>query len=212
MDRFKVSIKGLSPLLMHFDNIEAQDAENAKGKSGGKAGDDRHPADRWKTYLYLDGKQVVMPQQNILAALLKVGSSISIGGKKTLKAASQGVLIDEIHVPFLVGGKPLKRDAIEEIDGTFNEQRAQFEKLAPGLGIQVAPCRVNGKRHIRTRPMFGQWSIVADFTVGDVDLTLPRLRELFALAGVKAGLGDWRPGSPSKPGPYGRFEAEVSKA
>jgi hypothetical protein len=210
MDKFTMKLKGLSPLLMHFDNIEAQDAENARGKSGGKAGDDRHPADRWKSYLYLNGEQVVMPQQNILASLLKVGSAISIGGKKTLKAASQGVLIDEIQIPFLAGGKKIARKDVEEIEGTFNDQRALFEKLAPGLGIQVAPCRVNGKRHIRTRPMFAEWSLVADFTIADSDLTLPRLKELFSLAGIKAGLGDWRPGSPSKPGPYGRFEAQIS--
>ena len=212
MEKFHVKMTGLTPILMHFDNIEAQDAEQARGKSGGKAGDDRHPADRWKTYLYLSDKEVVMPSQNVLASLLKVGSSISIGGKKTLKAASQGVLFDDIYLTFRTGAnlKPVKRGDVEAIEGDFNEQRRGARGL--GFDVQVAPVRVNGKRHIRTRPMFSMWSVEGDFTIGDVDLTLPRLKEMFSLAGIKAGLGDWRPGSPSKPGPYGRFSAEVKAA
>lgn len=207
MDRFNVSITGRTPILMHFDNIEAQDAANARGKSGGKAGDDRHPADTWKSYLYVDQERVVVPSQNMLSALLKVGSAISIGGKKTLKAASQGVSFDDIYLPFLNRGKPVLRKDIEAIEGDFVSQRKAANAL--GFDIQVCPVRVNGKRHIRTRPMFSDWTIAATFAATDPDLTLPRLRELFGLAGMKAGLGDWRPGAPSKPGPYGKFDAEV---
>lgn len=213
MDKFKVKMTGLTPLLMHFDNIEAQDAEHAQGKSGGRAGDDRTPPDRWKSYLYLDENEVVMPSQNVLAALLKVGGGISIGGKKTLKAASQGVLFDTVYLPFRTGAslKPVKRADVEDIDGTFDEQRAAVQPL--GFGIQVAPVRMpTGTRHIRTRPMFSIWTVEGTFTIGDADLTLPRLKELFTVAGIKAGLGDWRPGSPKKPGPYGRFEATVKAA
>jgi hypothetical protein len=32
------------------------------------------------------------------------------------------------------------------------------------------------------------------------------VKEIVEKAGKKAGLGDWRPSAPKKPGPYGTFE------
>ena len=68
--RFKYTLTGVSPLLMHFDNIEAEDEAAARGKEpGSKAGDDRHPAGKWKQYLYSDGLHVGIPFANIMAAM-----------------------------------------------------------------------------------------------------------------------------------------------
>ena len=54
------------------------------------------------------------------------------------------------------------------------------------------------------------YPVTVGFTAGiAVIIFASQLRELFGLAGMKAGLGDWRPGAPSKPGPYGKFDAEV---
>ena len=139
-----------------------------------------------------------------------IGSSSSIGGKKTLKAASQGVGFTSLFLEFFVGDKKkvkIQRTNILDISGSFEDQRRAGQPL--GMEILVTPCRVNGKRHIRTRPMFPMWEVRGEFDTSDDDLTLPRLREMFTLAGTKAGLGDWRPGSPSKPGAYGRFTAKV---
>lgn len=207
MRSYSVELEGLTPMLMHFDNIEAQDEINAKGRTGGKAGDDRYPADTWKTYLYLNDKAVVIPAANLLSSLLKVGGSISIGGKKTLKAASQSLFFSNVYLHFKNGGKTIERGPVEAIKGEFKGQREQVDKL--GFALLLAPCRVNGKRHVRVRPMFNQWTVSGDFQTDDPDLTLDRLKQLFSLAGMRAGLGDWRPGSPSKPGPYGRFKATV---
>jgi hypothetical protein len=40
-------------------------------------------------------------------------------------------------------------------------------------------------------------------------ITRDVLGQLFEIAGDFAGLGDWRPSAPSKPGPYGMFSSEV---
>lgn len=209
MRNYRVEIEGLTPLLMHFDNIAAQDEEHAVGKSGGKAGDDRYPADRWRTYLYVDEKHVVWPSNNVLSSLLKVGSSISIGGKKTLKSSSQSLYFSSVHLAFYQRGAMLLRSEIEAVNGAFKEHEAAVRGL--GFSLLTTPVRVNGKRHIRVRPMFDQWSVAGEFSTDDPDLTTPRLKQLFSLAGMKSGFGDWRPSSPSKPGPYGRFKAEVEE-
>lgn len=214
MASFQVEIDGLSPLLMHYDNIEYQDAYQAAGQKGGKAGDDRHPVDRWKSYLYTDAarERVVVPAENLMAALGKVGGSIAIGGKKTLKTASQGVVFDDLDLPLLSGPKlkPVDFSAVADIDGTFAEQAQAANKL--GFSLFVKRCTVGTSRHIRVRPRFEKWSLRGTFQVWDDVLTLERLRMLFEVAGKAAGLCDWRPGSPRKPGSFGRFEAKVSKA
>jgi hypothetical protein len=210
MERFQVKVEGLTPLLMHHNNLMARDALAAKGRKGGKAGDDRHPVETWKTYLYEDGKQIVIPQENFLAALLKAGSSVSIGKMRTLKAASQAIYFDDTYVPLVVGSAPIKISAIESIDGTFAEHCTQAKAL--GFELFVKPCSVNGKSHVRVRPKFEVWSAELTFETDDADLLAGenRIADLWEGAG-RAGIGDWRPSSPKKPGPYGRFKAVVSR-
>ena len=53
------NLKGLTPLLMHADDVEASDLLKDWRKSPGNknqsvAGDDRSPAWTWQTYWYLD--------------------------------------------------------------------------------------------------------------------------------------------------------------
>lgn len=213
LSRFEVEIRGLSPLLMHQDNLEYQDETQAKGAKDGKPGDDRHPADRWKSYLYTDigRKHVVVPAENIVAALGKVGGSINIGSKKSLKQASQSIMFDDIDLPMLVGPKavPVDFDAVLKIGGTFAEQAKQVSKL--GFMIFVKRCVINNKaRHIRTRPRFDHWALRGTFASNSPLLTRDRVQTLFDTAGQVAGLCDWRPGN-SKPGPFGRFEATVTE-
>lgn len=208
MRNYAVKITGRTALLMHFDNIEAQDAIHARGKTGGKAGDDRYPADTWKTYLYMGEDAVVWPSANILASLLKVGSSISIGGKKTLKASSQSLYFD-IALNFEGRKGPIRRADIESIKGDFKTNEEAARDL--GFRLLVTPVRVNKNRHVRVRPCFDVWTVEGTFSTDDPDLTTPRLKQLFDLAGLKSGFGDWRPSSPMKPGPYGRFSAEVAE-
>lgn len=209
MERFSVEIEGLSPLLMHHNNLMARDAIAAKGRKGGKAGDDRFPVDTWKSYLYEDGSQIVIPAENFLAALLKAGSGVSIGKMKTLKSASQAIFFDAPFVPLNVGGGVVSKADVDAIDGTFVDHCDLAKSL--GFELHVKPCSVNGKSHVRVRPLFRHWAASLTFETNDADLLASetRLSDLWEGAG-RAGIGDWRPSSPKKPGPYGRFKATVS--
>jgi hypothetical protein len=210
MERFKVEIEGLTPMLMHHNNLEARDAIAATGRKGGKAGDDRYPADMWKSYLYLDDKRVCIPAENFLAALLKAGSGVSIGKMKTLKAASQSIFFSDFFVPLIVNGKQITRADIESIDGPFADQREAVKKL--GFHLFVKPCSVNGKSHVRVRPRFDTWSCSTTFETDNEDLLSgdSRVEQLWYGAG-KNGVGDWRPSSPKKPGMYGMFKSAVTR-
>jgi hypothetical protein len=211
MERFKVEIEGLTPLLMHYNNLDYRDEVAARGRSkDSKAGDDRYPADTWKSYLYVDESVVCIPAENLLAALLKAGSGVNIGKMKTLKSASQSIFFSDFYIPLLVDGRPVPRDDVSAIDGKFIDHREAVKKL--GFSLFVKPCSVNGKSHVRVRPRFDRWSAVTTFETDSDELLSGegRIDSLWYGAG-KAGIGDWRPSSPKKPGMYGMFKATVKK-
>ena len=209
MDNYNFMLTGVTPLLMHFNNLEARDAVQAKGRTGGKAGDDRHPADTWKSYLYVADGVVAMPSENLLSALIGVGSSIVIGRPKTLKRPIASLLFDKFYLDLSVHGKKVTTKQIDEIDGAFPKQQEGAKEV--GISLFVKPASVNGKSHVRVRPRFDAWSIAGSFEVDDPELTEERLSRLFDAAG-RAGIGDWRPSSPKKPGPFGRYTAEIEKS
>lgn len=193
-------------------------ADEEQVERGSKAGDDRYPSHRWKTALWTDGEMVSVPESALRAAAEKVGATIRGVGKKTLKnAAATGLLFTQADIPMLVDGKPIPVSIIQAISGSFAEHVHQARAL--GFMLDVRPARVMDKTHVRVRPRFPEWSIVAevdviedlwppDTTSGSTRL-IDRVREVFIAAGVRSGIGDWRPSSPKRPGAFGRFSAEV---
>lgn len=216
MTTYKFRLIGTAPLLMHSNNIEARDQlEDIRKKTKGKPGDDRSPPETWKTYLYVSEQSgnVCMPYENLLSMLLAGGSAIKVAGKETLKAYSQFIQFSEIEYDLLVGGKTIPTAKIDAIKGEFREHADAARGL--GFHLSVKPCTVGTSSHVRVRPMFRNWSIEGAFEVDDEDrhaLNLSSLQSLWTSCGRRVGLGDWRPKSPKKPGQYGRFTAEISKA
>jgi hypothetical protein len=104
MRTYNVTITGVTPLLMHQDNIEWSDRMDAwkndpKNKKSGKAGDDRSPAYRWIGSTYHDGTHVALPADNIMRCLMEGGAMVLVpGGRngKTFKAQTQsGIVLAE---------------------------------------------------------------------------------------------------------------------
>lgn len=62
------------------------------------------------------------------------------------------------------------------------------------------PVGLNGKRVMRTRPIFRSWSAVAEIVFEDSILNPEQVDRWLHTAGVQIGLCDWRPR-------YGRFNA-----
>lgn len=216
MQSYKFTLTGITPLLMHNNNIEARDEIEAlrKRMKGGKAGDDRSPAQSWKGYLYVsdDTGNVCIPTENLLACLLGGGSKVKVGGKETLKTHSQRVAFDRLDYDLFVNGKTIAKGDVDDIDGEFSEHANATRDL--GFRLHVKPCTVGTSKHIRVRPLFSNWSVSGAFEIEDDDaniLGLTPLRDLFNACGRLVGLGDWRPSAPKKPGQYGRFSAVVER-
>ena len=132
--RVTVQLNGLTPLLMHADNIDWADEmerwkNDPKNKALSKAGDDRTPVWRWMGCLNYDDPQngvITIPSEYIMRAVMGGAADVPTGrGKKTFKAQSQsGMMCSEFHWPLLVNGKPIRMADIQALRSfpTFREQ------------------------------------------------------------------------------------------
>lgn len=219
MKQYEITINGLTPLLMHQDNIYFSEKIDAwrkdpanKGKSS--AGDDRTPAWTWIGYLYHDTVNLGMPSDNLMTMLREGGTKVVKKGKLTFKAQTQsGIMIDQQQFKLLIGGKPTPIAQIKELVG--NNDFSRHEEVVKNLGFElnVKRAKIGRAKHIRVRPMFRDWQMVGSLTVLDEELsgiTKPILQTILDQAGALCGLGDWRPSSGSS-GSFGKFEAVVKK-
>ena len=211
MKKYDVTIRGITPLLMHRDNIAWADQmkqweKDPRNKAVSIAGDDRTPSFRWLGSLYHDETRVVMPADCIMACLMYGGARTPTGkGKATFKSQTQsGIMPVDLYWPLTVNGKEIPVAPIF-LDMESRSWEA-FNDLISGLGfiLFVKRARVGQAFHIRVRPRFNEWMIRGGLVVTDAAITETVLKLIGSQAGQYVGLGDWRPGS-KKPGAYGMF-------
>jgi len=213
---YAVTLNGESPLLMHSDNIEHAEltqkwARDPMHKKESVAGDDRSPAWTWLGYLYHDKKRLVVDSDNIMAMLRDAGRKCPAQkGRGSMMAATQsGILCNELGWPLLVNGAEIPYQGLNAL-----HQEPDFDKHvevvnAMGFTLFMKRAGVNGKKHVRVRPRFETWSASGTITVFDDQITDEVLMNILTMGGVYVGLGDWRPGSPKKPGQFGRFSVDL---
>lgn len=227
---YRFTVIGLQPLLIHGDNFDEQerlvawrnDPANDKQST---AGDDRSPAWTWQTYLYHDGTKLVIPQQNIMTSLRAAGARIKhpVAKRMTFKSLSQsGMMIDANYVELRIGKsteelsfddyeycEPVLMKDIKAIENrSFSEQVQAVKSLGFTLNVKRASV-TRTRKHVRVRPMFSSWAIQGEIMVTEPTITHEILKQHFAIAGKYIGLGDWRPGAPKSPGPFGTFKSKV---
>lgn len=217
MQKYKFVFTGVTPLILHWDNIpwaEELDTwrkrpENTKFQ---KKGDDRSPAWSWIGCLYNDGEHVALPTENIMRAVMEGGAAVPVpGGRsgKTFKAQTQsGMAIGEEYNRILVNDKPVKVEKVLELadNADFSKHQAVAAKL--GFSLFIKRARIGQSKHVRVRPRFNTWKVAGVFQVWDEQITEAALRDILKWTGEYKGLGDWRPSSKT-PGPYGRFTATI---
>ena len=146
--------------------------------------------------------------------MLREGGAKVPTGKRgaTFKRQSQsGLIVDQLMWPIMTAAAievPWAQFSAlsEEKDYELHEAKAVehgFELFAKGVTVGRA-------KHIRVRPRFDVWTTSGTITVVDETITEEILRLILEMAGTYCGLGDWRPSSPSKPGPWGRFRSDVN--
>lgn len=219
MRNYRITLSGMTPLLMHADNIEWADKMDAwkndgSNKKNSKAGDDRSPAWRWIGACYHDGQRLCIPQDNIMRCLMEAGAMVPVpGGKsgKTFKSQTQsGMMSGEPFWPLLVNGREIAWKEIAKLmsEEDFASHNEVIEKL--GFMLYLKRAKIGTSKHIRVRPRFDSWSTSGTLSVWDEQLTDRVLKDVLTFAGQYKGLGDWRPGGKT-PGPHGMFRAEIVK-
>ena len=214
MRTITVELKGVTPILMHSDDVLASDELSAfrkdpKNKNSSVAGDDRSPPWSWHTYCYFANDKLAWPSTAVQVALRNAGKSLILKKQKTFKTmAASGMIPATEFFDFFANGKPITSKEIKYMrDLAFMDQKAACQKL--GFDLLVKRAAVGNSKHVRVRPVFGNWSIVGQFHVTSPELTDDILKQLFTIAGSEQGLGDWRPSAPKSPGSYGLFKAKM---
>jgi hypothetical protein len=215
IQKARFTLTGITPLLMHADNVEAASTldvwrKDSKNKNMSVKGDDRSPPWTWQTYVYIDDEGLIaMPADNLMVAIRQAGAKMILKGQKTFKEITQsGLLIARDNLEFINADRQIEMaDFVANRDADF----VTHKKMAAvaGFGLDVRRAKVGPAKHVRVRPIFRSWKVSGEIQILADEITLDRLSELFEIAG-SVGLGDWRPGCKT-PGSYGQFEAKVSK-
>jgi hypothetical protein len=117
-------------------------------------------------------------------------------------------MVTSDHCRFTNHGKQIKvADLLKFRDEPFSEHVARVRDL--GFDLSVKRAKIGTSKHVRVRPMFHEWAVSGTIMVNEPAITADVLAQLFEIAGRLAGLGDWRPSSPSKPGVWGMFDASL---
>jgi len=219
MEQYAVTLTGLTPLLMHNDNLMFSEKIKAwqkdpENKALSVAGDDRSPAWTWIGYLYHDNKVLGVSSDNIMTMLREGGAKVIAKGKETYKKQTQsGIMLDQQQFNLVVNGELISVDNIKPLIGNtdFNKHIETVEDL--NFELLVKRAKIGQAKHIRVRPMFRTWTLTGSLTVLDSELTglnEETLRLILNQAGALCGLCDWRPSCKSS-GTFGKFSPEIKR-
>ena len=182
-EKMKVSIEGMSPLLMHNGHLADPLNEYAKAmkeisKKRNKTDDDYIELSRREFIggLYMGEKGPVIPGENIEAMLISAAKKIKLGSQ--VKTA---VLCD--------GDWSVEYEGPRTVDGLWADKNFRDYRGA----------KLNGKTTVmRTRPRFNKWALNFELQFLPDQLNAADLRQILNIAGIQIGLGDYKP-------KFGRF-------
>jgi len=213
--RAEFVLTGVTPLLMHADDVDANDIltgwrKDPKNKSQSTPGDDRSPPWTWQTYWYLDDEGcMTIPSDNMLSCLCYAGGKIPLKKQETLKRlVASGIQMPSDFLEFRTNGEKVNVESfVNNRDEEFTAQLKRAKEM--GFDLDKRRVTVGTAKHVRIRPKFKNWTLSGELILSSSEFTEDRLKQLFEIAGTAGGLGDWRPSAPKKPGRYGMFEAKV---
>jgi len=219
MKQYQITLNGLTPLLMHNDNLAFSEKIKAWQKAPENrelsvTADDRSPAWVWIGYLYHDGKHIGINSDNIMTMLREGGAKVINKGKLTYKKQTQaGIMLDQQQFDLYVNGDRIMWDDIKPLVGNIDFSKHIETAESLGFEMSVKRAKIGRAKHIRVRPMFREWTATGTITVLDEELSgLTRgvLETILNQAGAVCGLCDWRPSSPNS-GTFGKFSPEIKK-
>ncbi len=183
------TIRGVRPLVMHNEQLADPLNKWAKlvaeiSKKRKKTEDDLHEMSRreWFGGLYYSEDLGIHMPERCLERLLRDGASKEKRGRDVLSAL---IVMDPAKLVYKGPKEPAKL-------------------WETGDFLLRATVGQNGKRIVRSRPIFPEWSLTFTVSYDESVLNEGDIDRFLAVAGRLCGLGDWRP-------KHGRFEVEVAK-
>lgn len=196
--RLSINMKGTTPLMFH--NIQLADPLNKFTKeikrytSQKKKTDDIHEKIAYLEFLgglYWDEMGPYV-DASWLKKVAQAGGQLSKEGKNILRATS--IVGAKISLQYTdAEGRPGARDSESLWNDPFYRDR-RMVSLGPG------------RKTIRTRPIFNNWSLDYEVDLNEEGLTKNQYIDALVSAGRQIGLGEARTLG------YGRFEVEVTEA
>jgi hypothetical protein len=196
-----ITLRGISKLIMHNGRLADDSDELTLARKAAQDAHKKNPTkENWERFtkammagaLYFTEEiGAFIPEDNLRAMLIKAGASITKKGMKTFKSAASTINFEcDYGFPILVDGKPVK-----DYDDLLSNERWRFQKLVV----------INRNRVRNVRPAFPTgWTCDIRISYLPDIIDADSIHNIFEIAGMEVGLGDWRPSSP-KPGPFGRF-------
>lgn len=184
-----VTIRGVTPLLMHAFTDADQMTATSGSRASSAASDRGSPEEQARAHLYLsaDGETVIIPQPNLFSCIVSAGKFFKAGKSKitTLKTSLLPACL------------------------FFND--TEFPIDHDGWSVDTRAVRIpsTGGRIQRHRPIFHNWSLTFNADLDTDEMSERLMREIVDAAGNKIGLGDFRP---ECKGPYGRFRVDAWRA
>lgn len=186
------TITGIVPLLVA--NIAAADPRNPivkeivklRGAKSKKTEEVQEQVNRlhWLAHLYQRNGRVVVPADNILAALQE-GAKLSKLG--TLLKQAAAFTSEEAY--------PLEYEGPKDIDALYADGRFVDARMG---------CLQGRSKVLVVRPVFPAWEVAFDLTWDEEVLDVDQIKKCLVDAGAKRGIGTWRPR-------FGRFEVTACR-
>ena len=189
--RYKLTVKGLSPIIMHDAQkgldvrhewkLEINTLARKKGSNRTEVEDARiRELETALSFWFDEDKNPTIPPDALRRA-------IEDAAKKT----KQGTLV---------------REGLTVLDARFIFDQEKYGSTLEEWSRKCqfpAVVRNQQSRIIRTRARFIEWGCEFTIDTDPADVDRARLEEWIKVAGNRIGLGDWRP---QKSGRHGRFE------
>ncbi len=179
-----VVLKNLTPLLQNRVTPEQLIAirDKIKPAKGAPKPTPREECEK-KVYVTPKGKWYI-PAKMLWACLVGAGQHMRLDGKRQISTAKSSMLAQFLRL----------KDQAMELD-------------TPGWEVDIQQGRNpnGGELVVLCRPRFDIWRMTVNVTIDTREIAEEKMRELFDIAGMRCGLGDFRA---NRKGTFGQFIVE----
>ena len=172
--KFNVTIRGIAPLLMH--RFDPSALTKVKKPSADKQLTDKEKVAMAEPYLYVEKGKLVQPSSHVEGAMIKAATEIRLAG----------------------AGKKTYKDHVKSSCFVYPE-RIDHKQQKWTVDERSIVNQTTRGRSMCYRPRLDDWELSFELEVLDSRADAAAIREVLTIAGLRQGLGAYRPR-------FGRFE------